>query len=266
MVIVAGVDEAGRGPAIGPLVVAAVSFQEAAADDLFSMGVRDSKALSPKRRELLAAEIKEISEGHSYFELQPWAIDKVVNRGLKLRKLNYLEAMAMAKAISDLHPDRVYVDTADVLPDRFGNDILRVLDWRPHLLSRGIRGVHPRQGEAGSPRLQPEGDPRGLRLGLSKRPQDCGLHRVMVPRKRFAPSIHEGLLENHQAIYLPGLGLEPRHDERVVLLEGIELQGLDDLETPLPELLDLGLVDPLRSLRRIDAPGLHSHDRPTPRL
>jgi len=134
MVIVAGVDEAGRGPAIGPLVVAAVSFQEAAADDLFSMGVRDSKALSARRRESLAAEIKEISEGHSYFELQPWAIDNVVNRGLKLRKLNYLEAMAMAKAIRDLHPDRVYVDTADVLPDRFGNDILRVLGWRPHLI------------------------------------------------------------------------------------------------------------------------------------
>jgi ribonuclease HII len=134
MVIVAGVDEAGRGPAIGPLVVAAVSFQEAAADDLFSMGVRDSKALSPRRRESLAPEIKEIAEGYSIFELQPWAIDKVVNRGQKLRKLNYLEAMAMAKAIRDLRPDRAYVDTADVLPDRFRDDILRVLDWRPHFI------------------------------------------------------------------------------------------------------------------------------------
>ena len=134
MVIIAGVDEAGRGPAIGPLVVAAVSFQASAADGLFSMGVRDSKALSARRRESLAAEIREVSEGHSYFELQPWAIDKVVNRGLKLRKLNYLEAMAMAKAIRDLHPDRVYVDAADVLPGRFGSDILRVLGWTPHLI------------------------------------------------------------------------------------------------------------------------------------
>jgi ribonuclease HII len=134
LVIVAGVDEAGRGPVIGPLIVAAVSFKEAAADDLFSMRVRDSKALSARRRESLAVEIKEISERHSYFALQPWVIDKVVNRCVKLRKLNYLEAMAMAKVIRDLHPDRVYVDTADVLPDRFGNDILRVLDWRPHLI------------------------------------------------------------------------------------------------------------------------------------
>jgi ribonuclease HII len=134
MVIVAGVDEAGRGPAIGPLVVAAVSFQEAVVDDLFSMGVKDSKALSPRRRESLAPEIKDIAEGYSIFELQPWAIDKVVNRGQKLRKLNYLEAMAMAKAIRDLHPDRVYVDTADVLPDRFKEDILRVLDWKPHII------------------------------------------------------------------------------------------------------------------------------------
>jgi ribonuclease HII len=134
MVFVAGVDEAGRGPAIGPLVVAAVSLDEATADGLFSMGVRDSKALSARRRESLESEIMEIAEGHSYFELQPWAIDKVVNRGQKLRKLNYLEAMAMAKAIRDLHPDRVYVDTADVLPDRFRDDILRVLGWRPHII------------------------------------------------------------------------------------------------------------------------------------
>ncbi|MDP6458109.1 MAG: ribonuclease HII [Candidatus Bathyarchaeota archaeon] len=134
MVVVAGVDEAGRGPAIGPLVVAAVSFQGPAVDSLFSMGVRDSKALSARRRESLEAEIKEVSEGHSYFVLQPWVIDKVVNRGLKLRKLNYLEAIAMAKAIRDLHPDEVYVDTADVLPDRFREDILKVLGWRPHIV------------------------------------------------------------------------------------------------------------------------------------
>jgi len=134
MVTIAGVDEAGRGPAIGPLVVAAVSFQKEAADDLFSMGVRDSKALSPRKRESLAPTIMEIAEGYSIFELQPWAIDKVVNRAQKLRKLNYLEAMAMAKTIRDLHPDKVYVDTADVLPDRFGNDILRVLGWKPHLI------------------------------------------------------------------------------------------------------------------------------------
>jgi len=134
MVSVAGVDEAGRGPVIGPLVVAAVLYPEEELETLRAMGVRDSKTLSPKRREALAREIKSTASGISYFDLQPWAIDKVVKRGVKLRKLNYLEAMAMAKAIRDLRPNRVYVDTADVLPDRFAGDILRVLDWEPEVV------------------------------------------------------------------------------------------------------------------------------------
>jgi ribonuclease HII len=42
--------------------------------------------------------------------------------------------MAMAKTIRDIHPDRVFIDTADVLPDRFKGDILRVLGWEPDLI------------------------------------------------------------------------------------------------------------------------------------
>lgn len=134
MIRVAGVDEAGRGPVIGPLVVAAVLYHEEDLASLRAMGVRDSKILSPRRREALAREIRSTAIGISYFDLQPWAIDKVVERAVKLRKLNYLEAMAMAKAIRDLRPDRVYVDTADVLPDRFAGDILRVLGWEPEVV------------------------------------------------------------------------------------------------------------------------------------
>ena len=134
MVIIAGVDEAGRGPVIGPLVVAAVSFNEESIDELSHMGVRDSKALSSRKRESLVLEIMALCECYSYFDLQPWAIDIVVNRAKKLRRLNFLEAMAMAKTIRDLRPDRVYVDAADVIPERFRDDILRVLDWCPHLI------------------------------------------------------------------------------------------------------------------------------------
>jgi ribonuclease HII len=134
MLTVAGVDEAGRGCVMGPLVVAGTLFDECKIDDLHSMDVRDSKVLSPRRREILAVEIMSLASKWSFFDLQPWAIDRVVKRGLKYRKLNYLEAMAMAKVIRDLHPNRAYVDPADVVPERFAEQILRVLPWRPCII------------------------------------------------------------------------------------------------------------------------------------
>jgi ribonuclease HII len=127
MVKVAGVDEAGRGPAIGPLVVGGVLFDEETAEALPSIGVKDSKKLSPKRRESLEVEIMDLADSWAFFDLQPRTIDKVVNRGVVYRKLNYLEAMAMAKVIRDLAPHRAIVDPADTVIDRFVGDIKRVI-------------------------------------------------------------------------------------------------------------------------------------------
>ena len=135
MVTVAGVDEAGRGCAIGPLVVAGVVFDEERLPDLKPMGVKDSKQLSPKKREELAVEIENLATDWSYFELQPAAIDHVVNRSVKFRRLNYLETMAMAKVIRDLGPDKAFVDPADVVIERFVGQILRVLRVKPIVIS-----------------------------------------------------------------------------------------------------------------------------------
>jgi ribonuclease HII len=141
LLIVAGVDEAGRGSVIGPLIIAAASFSETDEKKLSSLGVKDSKSLSPNKRTKLASKIITIANSYSYFELQPWAIDKVVKRGKRLKKLNYLEAMAMAKTIRDLRPDKVFVDAADVIPKRFGDEILRVLDWSPFLVCEKMADV-----------------------------------------------------------------------------------------------------------------------------
>jgi len=134
MMRVAGVDDAGRGCAIGPLVIAGVLLDESRIDELRIIGVRDSKRLSPRRREELAPEIEHIASRHAFFELAPPAIDRVVKRNKKLRKLNYLEAMAMAKVIRDLRPDRAYVDPSDVLPERYAKQILRVLPEKPEMV------------------------------------------------------------------------------------------------------------------------------------
>lgn len=116
-----------KGPVIGPLVIAGISIEEKRADELESIGVRDSKTLSPVQRTNLATKVKEISNDISIIELPPEEIDKFVLKGKKLRKLNYLEAMAMAKIISKLNPKIAYVDSSDVRAERFAEDILKLL-------------------------------------------------------------------------------------------------------------------------------------------
>ncbi|MDP2899679.1 MAG: ribonuclease HII [Candidatus Bathyarchaeota archaeon] len=131
---VAGVDEAGRGSAIGPLVVAGASFPEDKIPRLIELGVKDSKQLTRARREELAPQIRELASGVQFFDLQPSAIDAVVNRGVRLRRLNYLEAVAMACVIRDLRPDAAYVDASDVDEQRYSETILRLLPSRPRLV------------------------------------------------------------------------------------------------------------------------------------
>jgi ribonuclease HII len=116
---VAGVDDAGRGAVIGPLVIAGVLVKEEDLPKLKELGVKDSKLLSPHRRELLAVEIKRIAQKYHVIRLSPREIDVVVMSGRKLHKLNWLEAQTMAKVIEALKPDKVYVDASDVLEERF---------------------------------------------------------------------------------------------------------------------------------------------------
>ncbi len=114
-----GVDEAGRGPVIGPLVVAGVVVDSSRVEELAEAGVRDSKQLSPAKREEILEKIESIADRIEYVELWPREIDRVVLSGRRLRKLNYLEAKAMAEVIRRLSPDVAYVDCPDVDTERF---------------------------------------------------------------------------------------------------------------------------------------------------
>jgi ribonuclease HII len=127
---VAGVDEAGRGCAIGPLVIAGVLFEEETLPTLKELGVRDSKKLSSKKRKILAGEIEKLAVGYKVFELQPRDIDKVVFRSQPLRRLNYLETMIMAKLIRELRPDIVHMDPPDVDSIRCAKQVQSVIKYK----------------------------------------------------------------------------------------------------------------------------------------
>jgi len=133
--LIAGVDDAGRGAIIGPLVIAGVLFREEDLPKLVEIGVKDSKLLSPRRREQLAAEVKKLSVKLHVVKLTPAEIDKVVETGRKLHKLNWLEAQAMARVIETLNPDVAYVDASDTVAERFKNQILDCLPFKVEVIS-----------------------------------------------------------------------------------------------------------------------------------
>lgn len=133
--LVAGIDDAGRGSVIGPLVIAGVMSRKEDLAKLVLLGVKDSKVLSPRRREALAVEIKRLALRYSVIKLAPKDIDKVVQTGKRLHRLNRLEAQTMAKIIGVLKPDIAYVDASDVLEERFKQHILECLSFRVEIVS-----------------------------------------------------------------------------------------------------------------------------------
>jgi ribonuclease HII len=135
-VLVAGVDEAGRGCVIGPLVVAGVLMAEENLQVLSRLGVKDSKLLSPKKREALFAEIDGLVEMRHVVRLLPSEIDRAVESKRKLHKLNRLEAQAMAQVINALKPDEAYVDAADVVEERFKHHIQEALTIKAKITSK----------------------------------------------------------------------------------------------------------------------------------
>lgn len=134
--LVAGVDEAGRGCVVGPLVVAGVMVKAENLSSLIELGVKDSKLLTAKKREEFYPEIIRLAEKYQTVKVLPYQIDLVVGSARKLHKLNRLEAQTMAQIIESLKPDEAYVDAADTVESRFGYHIKECLKIQTKIISK----------------------------------------------------------------------------------------------------------------------------------
>ncbi|MCW4018234.1 MAG: ribonuclease HII [Candidatus Bathyarchaeota archaeon] len=133
--LVAGIDEAGRGCVIGPLVVAGLAVQEENLATFAAFGVKDSKLLTHKKREALVPEILRLAHKHVVVKVQPLEIDRAVESQRKHYKLNRLEAQTMAQIVTELEPDVAYVDAADVVAKRFGEHVLEASVFKTRIVS-----------------------------------------------------------------------------------------------------------------------------------
>ncbi|WP_461866852.1 ribonuclease HII [Thermococcus sp.] len=126
-----GIDEAGRGPVIGPLVIAAVVIDKDNIQKLETLGVKDSKKLTPLKRKSLFNEIIKLLDDYVIIELWPGEID-----GRK-GTMNEFEVENFVRALNSLKvkPDVLYIDAADVKEERFGELIRKNLDFSPKIVA-----------------------------------------------------------------------------------------------------------------------------------
>ncbi len=128
--MICGVDEAGRGPVLGPLVVAGVNLPND--KRLIELRVKDSKKVSPIRRVRLAEKIKIMAIDYEVVVIPAKDIDDM----RKVMTLNEIEVNAFSRVIKKLKPDICYVDAADVNEERFKSDILSNLSFKPEIISK----------------------------------------------------------------------------------------------------------------------------------
>ena len=113
--LVVGIDEAGRGAVIGPLVIAGASVLEEDIEKLKAIKVKDSKELSARQREALEEKIEGIVKDIFVVKVAACKIDSYRAEGIDL---NRLEAIKFAEIIDYLQGDVAYVDSPDINTER----------------------------------------------------------------------------------------------------------------------------------------------------
>ena len=124
--LICGIDEAGRGSVIGPLVIAGINIKNSDIKKLEEIGVRDSKALTRKKRIFLFDKILNISEFICIYKIDCKTIDENVYQ----RHLNKLEGGIMSRIIKYLAADIAYVDSCDVNITKYTSYLKSNLDFK----------------------------------------------------------------------------------------------------------------------------------------
>ena len=131
--LVMGLDEAGRGAVLGPLVVGGFVARADDVGRLRALGVRDSKLLTPDQREQVYRVLPQVGRSCST-HLAPPLIDSYVRHNA----LNELEARAFGRLARRAGVRRLFVDACDPVASRFGAAVRRwagpevVVDARHH--------------------------------------------------------------------------------------------------------------------------------------
>jgi len=126
--VLCGVDEAGKGSVLGPMVVAAVGCWRE--EDLAPLPIRDSKVLKPEQREAIY-EVLLRDFAVSVVTIDAAGIDEARSR----MSMNDCVAELHAEVIRELKPRSACVDACDVNAERYGRRVADCLDFPCEIIS-----------------------------------------------------------------------------------------------------------------------------------
>ena len=131
MTRILGVDEAGRGAVIGPLIIAGALIDEKDEGKLIEIGVKDSKLLTHKKRGELHQQLGQILAESRLEVVSAAEIDSSKEEGINL---NELEAIKSSEIINNLKPDTAFIDAVDTTPLKYKGRLVNHLSVDPKLV------------------------------------------------------------------------------------------------------------------------------------
>lgn len=129
MVLIAGVDEAGKGSVIGHMCVGGVMISDEKI--LERLGLRDSKKLTPKQRQKLAIRIETDADKVFVLTVSANQIDEL----RRVMTMNRIMVLCAAKVLEELKPDIAYLDAPDVKPQRFKEHVAEKYRHKAEIIS-----------------------------------------------------------------------------------------------------------------------------------
>jgi ribonuclease HII len=131
--LIAGVDEAGRGPAIGPMVLAVAVIDSEGEHSLLELGARDSKVIPVEERERLYPILQSTLSAYQTVHINPEELDTLMDH----ISLNEIEAMKIGSMLNQLSqkPKVVFVDSPDPTADNFARRIYNYLSYKPKIIA-----------------------------------------------------------------------------------------------------------------------------------
>lgn len=124
-ILIAGIDDATKCPCIGSIFIAGVLADESTIEEWKKLGVKDSKLVSPKKREMLAEIIKQTATAFVIQEITPAMID---NKTLNLNDWEMLVVLNTIKKLVKKHtPEKVYIDNWETSAKGFNARLTKLL-------------------------------------------------------------------------------------------------------------------------------------------
>jgi ribonuclease HII len=138
-----GIDEAGRGPVIGPLVVCSVAIPKSDIEQLTDIGVKDSKDLSAKKREEIKTWFLKNCEIRGWSFSLVYCLPERIDSAVYNKGLNILETELFAESVNGLNVKTktavtITCDACDVDEKRFSRRVSQLIEgwpWRQSVLN-----------------------------------------------------------------------------------------------------------------------------------